>query len=108
MVNERKSVGIDINVELSNAFSEQLEERGYIKYRAVEGAIRAFMALPPELQVEIMSKPNNDIYEILTVAFRDKDAQDFLSSLKPADRKKVLALAKEALKSVSQRKKAPQ
>ncbi len=50
---------VDVNEELSNSFSSQVEERAYTKYRAIEGALRLFMALDPGRQVALMS-PEGD------------------------------------------------
>lgn len=51
----KKSFSVDINEKLSEAFSSQVAERGYTKYRAIEGALRAFMSLPAEEQVRLMT-----------------------------------------------------
>lgn len=54
MANERKAFTVEVNSDLSKQFSAQTEQRGYFKYRAIEGALRAFMALPAEEQVSLM------------------------------------------------------
>ena len=101
---DRKSFGGEVSEKLADAFIEYCDQRGLTKYRAIEGALRAFMALPPEVQVELMSNNDKNALEILTTAFRDADAEDFLRSLKPADRTKVISLAKQAQKIASQKR----
>lgn len=60
MVRQRKSYAIDAGVEVQEAFSAHIEKRRYTKYRAIEvafrafRAFRAFMALPVDIQVELM------------------------------------------------------
>jgi len=54
-----KSFNVDVNENLSDEFSNQISERGYTKYRAIEGALRAFMALSPAEQVQWMSQGNS-------------------------------------------------
>lgn len=50
----------DINEVIASSFAEQIEERGYIKYRAVEAALRIFMSSSPEEQVRLMSIGNSN------------------------------------------------
>jgi len=52
MAMHNKSFNVDVNENLSDEFSNQISERGYTKYRAIEGALRAFMALSPAEQVQ--------------------------------------------------------
>jgi len=54
MAMHKKSFNVDVDEELSDGFSAQVDKRGYTKYRAIEGALRAFMSLPPEEQVKWM------------------------------------------------------
>jgi hypothetical protein len=59
MAMHKKSFNIDVNENLSDEFSAQVTKRGYTKYRAIEGALRAFMALSPAEQVKWMSAGNS-------------------------------------------------
>ena len=62
-MNDRKAFTVEANEELSKRFSEQVEERGYTKYRAIEGAIRMWLTLTPHEQVELIkgkTKPGAD------------------------------------------------
>ena len=49
-----KNVSAYINPKVAEAFSEQSEERGYLKRKAIEGALKVFICLPPEIQVAVM------------------------------------------------------
>jgi len=99
----KKAFNVDVNLEVAEKFSGQVEDRGYTKYRAVEAALRAFIALPEEAQVKLMS--NEMEPEIVLIdTFREKALEYDLSKLSPAQRVKVISLAKEAAKSVSRKK----
>jgi hypothetical protein len=50
-----KNVSAYIEPKVANAFSEQIEKRGYLKRKAIEGALKAFIEIPPEAQVALMS-----------------------------------------------------
>lgn len=55
MGNEQKNFNVNIAAQLSDEFSTHVEQRGYTKYRAIEGALRGFMALSAEDQVRLIS-----------------------------------------------------
>jgi len=103
MARVEKSFGVNIEEKLSEAFSAQVDERGYTKYRALEGAIRAFMAIPPEAQVALMSNSSNP-KDILVNVFGDIGLEEGLKKLTPVQRSQILALAKEAAKTLSRKK----
>jgi len=66
----QKNFNVYVDEKVANAFSEQIDERGYTKYRAVEGALRAFIAIPPEVQVELMSNPpDGELEELLQKSY---------------------------------------
>jgi hypothetical protein len=61
MAMNRKPFTVDVTDVIADAFSAQVDERGYTKWRAIEGAIKAFLALEPDIQTKLMSptiKPN--------------------------------------------------
>lgn len=103
MAMHKKTFTVDVDDGLSEAFSTQVSKRGYTKYRAIEGALRAFMAIPPEAQVALMSN-GADAGEILLNVFRDLGLEVDLKKLTPAQRVQILTLAKEAAKKVSRKK----
>lgn len=51
----QKNFNVNINENLAEKFADQIEKRGYTKYRAIEGALVAFMKLPIEEQVKLIS-----------------------------------------------------
>lgn len=55
MGTQQKNFNVNIDAQLSDGFSAQVEQRGYTKYRAIEGALRGFMALSAEDQVRLIS-----------------------------------------------------
>ena len=50
MLNNRKAFTVETDIELSEKFSSQVLERGYTKYRAIEGALRLWITLSPTEQ----------------------------------------------------------
>lgn len=105
MANSRKSFGVDIEETLSESFSAQIDERGYTKYRAVEGALRAFLVLPAELQVRLISVGNSssDVYPMLVEGLLDVELAKALDNLGP-DKQEFLALVRQAKAKVSRKK----
>jgi len=103
MTMHKKTFTVDVDDDVSEAFSAQVDERGYTKYRALEGAIRAFMAIPPEAQVALMSNSSNP-KDILVSAFSDIGLEEGLKKLTPVQRSHILALAKEVAKTLSRKK----
>ncbi len=91
----KKPFTVDVDTELSEKFSLQVDERAYTKYRAVEGAIRAFMALEPKLQVQLMNNKIEDVYAMLVRGLVETEIRKHLDELGPA-KEKFLALLKQA------------
>ena len=92
----------DIDEKTGQEFSAQTEERGYTKYRAVEGALRAFMALPSEVQVQLMSSNETDAYAILIHGLLDAELAKELQQMGPK-KKEFLALVRQAIAKVSRK-----
>lgn len=103
MAMHKKSFSVDVDDELSKSFSKQVEDRGYTKYRALEAAIRAFLAIPSEAQVSLIENKIS-AKDILLNAFRDMGLEADLQKLPPAQRAQILTIAKEAAKKVSRKK----
>jgi septation ring formation regulator EzrA len=101
MAKNEKSFGIKIDPELSERFSEHVLERGYTKYRAIEAALRAFIALPPEVQVGLMSN-KVDAFSILKDTF--KDVNNELKNLTDEQKSQIIMIAKEISKKTSNKK----
>ncbi|KKN73481.1 hypothetical protein LCGC14_0400560 [marine sediment metagenome] len=104
MAMHKKPFTVDVDEQLSDAFSAQADERGYTKYRAIEGALRAFIALPAGLQVDLMGNQISDVLTIIKTKLLDADLIDRLESLTPSQRTKLVALAKESAKIISRKK----
>ena len=104
MVVQKRSFNVDVGEKLSDAFSAQVNDRGYTKYRAIEGALRAFMALPAELQVQLMSNDIQDVSKVLVEHLLDAETLKFLESLSPKSRQMTLEKLKEARAEVSRKK----
>ena len=100
----KKSFNVDVSDAVSDEFSAQVDERGYTKYRAVEGALRVFMALPADIQVKLMSNGIEDIVNLLTEALLDAEIMRFLGSLPPQQRQTLLQDVKQARVKVSRKK----
>lgn len=93
-----KNVTAYINPQVAEAFSMICDERGYTKYRAIEGAIRAFISLPDELQVALMKSTNQDSYKLLVHGLRDIELIKGLQALTPEQRLILIESSKEVSK----------
>ena len=60
----RKIFTAAISEDWAKQFASYCESRGFIEYRAVEGALRCFMTLPVDLQVRLMDV-TKDVREII-------------------------------------------
>jgi hypothetical protein len=60
----KKAFTVNIDENISKQFSLWVIERGYTKYRAIEGALRAFMSLSPIEQSRWMFQNNNSEHKI--------------------------------------------
>lgn len=106
MAMHKNSFNVDVDDVLSESFSTLCDERGYTKYRAIEGALRAFIALPDELQVALMKSQNSDVYELLVHNLRDIELHKILQALTPEQRMVLIESAKVVTKRLFQKKKA--
>jgi len=102
-ISGQKNFNVNVDEAVADKFTEQTDQRGYTKYRAVEGALRAFMAIPSEAQVALMSNSDNP-KDILIKAFAAIGLEEDLKKLSPSQRNQILALAKEAAKTLSRKK----
>jgi len=101
---EKKTLNI-LDVNVFNALTKLVEDKGYTQYRAVEGAIRAFIALPDSLQVELMKSTNQDAYKILVHGLRDIELIKGLQALTPEQRLVLIESSKEVSKRLFPKKK---
>lgn len=99
---EKKTITI-FDEKVFNDFDKHTQQRGLIKYRAVEAALTAFMALPPDAQMALMSNTVNP-EEILKKTFSDLALQQDLAKLSPARRTQILELARQAAKTICGKK----
>lgn len=60
----RKAFTVETNENLSGMFTKQALERGFTKYRAIEGSLRCWLALPKEVQVSLMELQNDEIMPV--------------------------------------------
>jgi hypothetical protein len=49
-----KNISAFINQQVSEDFKNQCEKRGFIKYKAIEGALRLWLTLSQQEQVELI------------------------------------------------------
>jgi len=64
---DQKNFGVNINEEIADTFSEQVESRGQKKFRALEGALRLWVNLPNEIQAILISCPDFDVRQTQTI-----------------------------------------
>lgn len=105
MVMHKKTFTVDVNDELSEAFTTQCDERGYTKYRALEGAMRAFISLPDEVQVSLMKSNNRDAHNIIYQSLRDIELTRILKALTDEQRTVLIETSKEVTKRLFPKKK---
>jgi len=98
----QKSFGVSIEEKLADEFTEWLAKHGVVKYRAIEGALRAFMVLPPELRNKLITNDVTDVYSLLVEGLVDQEIQKHLEKLGPA-KNEFLRLLKQAIKKTSQK-----
>jgi len=100
----KKSFNVDVDDELSDLFSKQCEERGYTKYRAVEGSLRAWVVLSPDLQVLLMNSQITDVAQLIKDKLLDAELLEKMESLSPGERHQLFSLAKQGAKIISRKK----
>jgi len=100
-----KNISAYIEPKVVEEFSEQTEKKGYIKRKAVEGAIKAFISLPDELQVALMKSSNQDTYKLLVQGLRDIELIKGLQALTPEQRLILIESSKEVSKRLFPKKK---
>ena len=61
---DQKNFGVNINEELADRFSEQIDERGQKKFRAIEGAIKLWLNLPSEVQAQLISNSELELESV--------------------------------------------
>lgn len=55
MDSKEKSFGAELPIDLIEAFTSLIEDRGFLKKKAVEGSLRLFLALPFSAQAMVVS-----------------------------------------------------
>ncbi len=106
MGTNQKSFTVDVPVEVSEAFSDHIDEQGYTKWRAVMGALKAYMVLPPEVQV-FVNNPNTTVKQakkMITDSYGDKLRLDLLGKLTPQQQMFLVETAKETAVQLSRKK----
>jgi hypothetical protein len=88
---------VEVKAEYGQVFGDQCDKRGYIKWRAVGGALRIWLTLPPEVQTALMA--GQDPAKLLPTYYKDKGIRQFLDSLGPVGKEEFLEAAKELLTS---------
>lgn len=100
-----KSFTVDVPVEVSEAFSDHADEQGYTKWKAVMGALKAYMVLPPEVQV-FVNNPNTTIKQVREMIFQcygDKVLLELLADLTPGQQVFLIETAKETAAQLSRK-----
>jgi len=101
----RKAFTVELNEKLADEFTDFVDKRGLKKTRALEGAVRGFMAYPPDVQTRLMDNSLSDAYTILVDGLVDAEIAKHIDELGPA-KDKFLALLKQATEKGGRKKKA--
>jgi hypothetical protein len=100
----KRKFTVELEGNLATAFSEVVVNHGWLKTRAVRGAVKVFLALPTDLQVKVMALNNNgDVYQILIEGLLDVELEKELDALGP-EKAAFLAAVKQARAKVSRKK----
>lgn len=101
-------INFNVNVDenIASLFSEQIDEKGYTKYRAIEGALKAFISLPDQVQVALMKANNPDFHNIIYQNLRDIELTKILKALTNEQRMVLVEASKEVTKRLFPKKKA--
>ena len=102
----KKIFSAELSEQILDEFTEYVADRGYVKYRCVEAAMRVFMALPSEAQVHLMrdSSGLGDVKQYVTEKLLDAALVQLLSELSPQDRLSLIGDAKKTSKKVSRKR----
>lgn len=105
MTMHKKSFTVDVDSQVSEGFSNQVDKCGYTKYRAVETALRIWTSLPPEIQVSLMVESPEGLYQLLVERLLDVEVLKILSKMKPQERLHILHSVRSTKPKVSRKKK---
>ena len=91
----------EVESVVANALKGQCKKRGQIKQDAVTAAIRVWLALPRDIQAELIDEPPVNVYEFLVERLLDAATIGFLRTLPPEARQVVFASASKAIRKAS-------
>jgi len=103
MAIHRKPFNVDIDEGIAESFQKFIDSTGLSKYRVLQAAIRAYLALPPDLQLRLTNPDTDDIYAILVRSIIERETQKHLEELGPA-KEEFLLLLKQAKAKVVRKK----
>ncbi len=80
----KKIFSTELDEGILDAFTAQVTERRYFKYRAVEAAMKLFMQLPPESQAALMkdSSASESVIENILEKIVDKKLDEYFAKQK--------------------------
>lgn len=93
----------EVDTAVNNAIKQQCKKRGQIKNDATTAALRVWLALPRDIQAELMEEPPANVYDFLVGRLLDAATVAFLRSLSPEGRQRVVRVAKQAIGKTSRR-----
>lgn len=101
----KKILSAELTEDVLDAFATYVYEHGYVKYRCLEAAMKAFMALPANVQSQLMKEacPQEKVRRIITEALLNLEIQKEIDSLGPA-RAEFLNLLLQAKAKVYRKK----
>lgn len=100
-----KNVSAYVDPKVATAFTELADGKGYVKRKAIEGALKVFLSLPSEVQVAVMESRNSSVYKILIQKLRDIELTKNLEALTPEQTQVLIESAKELTKRLFPKKK---
>ena len=102
----KKSFTVDVPTDVSTAFSKHIEDQGYTKWKAIMGALKAYMVLPPDVQV-FVNNPNTTVKQArkkIADCYGDQLRLELLGKLTPQQQMFLMETAKETAAQLSRKK----
>ena len=102
----KKTFSTEMSGAILDEFNSYVVQHGYVKYRAVEAAMKAFMAFPPDVQSALMQESKNQkgILNLIANGIIDKQILSQITHLLPEQKGHLFQEIKQLRAKVSRKK----
>jgi hypothetical protein len=103
-MSEKKILSTELTASIADEFTDYISDNRMIKYRALEGSMKLFQAVPLEVQTQAMKESCGveDVLQLLIDSLLNYEALRLLSALPPQDRLSMIRQLKKAREKFSQ------